>query len=122
MGCRFNRGQVVPFLNLGHKAIAAARNSDDEPVRAGRFAKNASQRRDVLGQVVFLDDGIWPDGVHDAFRLQEGALVADQVKQGVENPRRERDLHVIPPQQPLFGVETEFAEFVEASGGSFHRV
>ena len=57
-------GLFLARLDLGHETIATTGHRDDELIRARRLAQNTPERRDILREVVFLDDHVRPDGVH----------------------------------------------------------
>ncbi len=55
----------------------------------GRFPENAAQRRDILGEIIFFDDGIGPDRFHQALLVEDGVVIFDQVEERLKNPRRQ---------------------------------
>ena len=64
-------------------------------MRAGRFPEDAAQRRDVLGEIIFFDDGIGPDRLQQALLVEDGVVMLDHVEERLKNPRRERYRHAI---------------------------
>ena len=77
------------LLNFGHKAIAATRDRHDVVVRAGRFAKDLPQFRDRLREIVLLNNGIWPNRLHDPLLVQHSVVVLDHKKKRIEYSRRQ---------------------------------
>ena len=76
--------------------------------------KHPAQRRNMLVEVVLLDEGIRPHQFEE-FRLVHNLSVPfDQNRQRVEGLRRERNGRASTQEQALPDLDTEFAEFVNA--------
>jgi hypothetical protein len=100
--------------DLRDEPIAAAGLGHDEPVIFGRLAENASQRRDVLVEIAFLDDKIRPDRLEQRAPVQRLPGVLDEIEQRVEDLRLERDrLTPDTRQHASQRVETVVAELVD---------
>ena len=84
-------------FDVGNKAVAATRHRDDVVMRTGRFPEDAAQCRDVLGQIIFFNDGIGPDRLHQALLVEHSVVMLDHVEKRLKNPRRQRHRHAIPP-------------------------
>jgi hypothetical protein len=80
------RDDAVADHHFGNELIAAARQRDDVA-----FTQDAPQCRDSLGDVVFLDDRVRPQGVDERLSRYRFAGVLDQKDEGVERSSAEGD-------------------------------
>ena len=77
------------LVNLSHKAVAATRYRHDVAVGTWRFAEDLPQFRDRLRQIVFLDDRVRPDRLHDPLLVQHTVVMLDHIKKRIEYSRRQ---------------------------------
>ncbi len=92
-------------------------------MRAGVFAEDVAQGRDVLAEVIFLDDRVRPNRLHQPLFIQHGIVVLDHVEERIEDSRCEGNRRPIaPPQETCHRVEPEITEFVDMGAGSLHRL
>ena len=80
--------------NLPHgagKAITAARHGLDVRVAVRLVAERLAQRVHVLGEIGLLDEGVWPERLHQLGLGDDPLAVAGEEDQQVERLRREWD-------------------------------
>ena len=70
--------------------VAAARYRDDKPVLLGTLAEKPAQGRNMLVEVVLLDDDFRPDGRHERGFVEELARVLKKEEQRIECPGTQR--------------------------------
>jgi hypothetical protein len=88
---------------------------------AGVATQGFSQRRDRLGQVVFLDHAVRPHRPQQLVLGKHPVAVLDQVQQHLERLRRQRDGGAVGAAQlPGAGIESVAVERVLAIKGRGH--
>jgi hypothetical protein len=99
--------------DIGHEFITAPGYRRYEPVITVLFAQDPPQRRNVLGKIVLLDDGVRPDSRHQLFFVDRPAVMRNQVKKYLKSLRHQpQRLALGPVKQPLGPVQPKAVEAV----------
>jgi len=79
---------------------------------ARRTAEHLAQRRDMHGEIAFLDDRVGPDPIENLGLGDDAVAMFDEQHQHVEGPGAERHRAAPMQQTPLVGTNLEFAKHV----------
>ena len=109
-----------PYFHVCDKAVAATWHGDDVVMGTGRFPKDPAQRRDVLGKIIFFNDGIGPNRFNEALLIEHGVVMFDHIEERLKNPRRQRDWCISAPQKAFRRIQVKIAELVNVRRRSAH--
>ena len=112
--------QLAKRGDPAHKTIALTWNRLD--LIRSRFAapQRLSQRRDVVRQIPFFDDGVGPDGLHQGVFRDQPSVVFDQHAERIEHLSSQRHGLAVAKQAPLANVEQERPELVDSARLMIH--
>src|SRR5215203_2113821 len=89
---------------------------------ASFFTELAPQNRDVLAEITLLDKRLRPDRGHQLAFIYDSSAISHEVKEQVEDLRRQRDIFPHPVCQQAFGgVNAKFVELVNLYLSFRHR-
>ena len=108
------------LLDLGHEAIAAARNRFDKLSSRSIFAKPLTQYRHADGDVVLFYDRVWPDLTHQLILVDKLTSLFHEQKQEIENLGFKLNRTAIVEQTTLCAVETKTLKVVHFSVSVAH--
>ena len=74
---------VLDSIDLRDEAIASFRNRLDVLLRISTVAQGLPDRRHVVGEVRFFDDGVGPDGPHELVLRQQPARIGRQERKQI---------------------------------------
>ncbi len=113
---------------LGYRAdrrresIASSRQRHDILAAFRSVSQRLAQQEDVLAQVRFFDNRIWPDLFQKLFFRDHVAAAANQGEERLEGFGCDGNGLVSPQQDLLVGVHVERPEFVHDPGSRSHRL
>ena len=84
--------------------------------------QNLADQIDSLTEIVFLDDGVRPDGAHQAVFLDEVALFGDKDDQGIEGAGRQVQAPVSVQERTLGRDQAEGPKLIRGLAGHIHGI
>ena len=72
-----------------------------------------------MGEIIFFDDRIGPDRLHQAFLVEHDVVMLDQVEERLKNPRRQGNRRARTRQKAFRGIQAKIAELVNVRRGAF---
>jgi hypothetical protein len=94
----------------GDEAVAAAVDGLDVAGRLRVVAEGLAKEADRFGERRVSDEGVLPHAIEQLLPGDDLAGALEQQLEDPENPRRQRDLGAIAPQQAALRIEREGAE------------
>jgi hypothetical protein len=91
----------ITETNVSNKAISVARHGLNKFVRM----KELSQVRDRVIDVVVLDHGVWPNGIHQLVFANQSTGVLDEHTKCVEQLATDSEFLTIMKQSPLTHIK-----------------
>src|ERR1700752_1622134 len=107
---RFRPVRLWGLAYLADEPEALARDRADQPLLLAAIAERAARRVDTAGQGRFRDDTSVPDRVEQVILGHDVFALAHQIRDEVEDLRRDRDRRTRALQLPAIGVEHEVLE------------
>jgi hypothetical protein len=98
--------------DFSNKPVSAFGNRFDEPLALDALAEDPPQRRDVLRQIVFLDERIGPDQLQQVFFRDQATLARHQRQERVDGFGSQRNRLVVAQQDFVDRIEAKRPEYI----------
>src|SRR5215475_14052690 len=111
---------VIDGPHRSDEPISALGNSFDVPLVILRVLENPSQAPDVMGEVSLLDEGVWPERLHQLFLFQQMPPVFYQENKRLECLACECYVLTVAQESTFSRVQAKPAKFIGKAVGGAH--